>query len=543
MAGTIADELLIRIGVNLDELKAGLNQAINSVKNSARDLGAQANTFSKSAAAGQNAVSNSIANTAQNVQNATNKAKEGSRAFEQMTSKWGFAVKSMLRTVAAPIAGALTFGSVIKTYFSGVAQVAQMTGAYSQKLEEWRKKRALLARVNREDIELYKKGREALFKFQMSMANLSTTIMRAASPAIKWLLNGLSKLSDWIDRNEPNIVRFLKITSAIIATALIPNFLKLASAMMMNPITWILAALVGLIAVIDDLVVWLHGGNSALDSFWSQFGSREEVLEKIQNAIKWLTTTFKDMLNTFVDSIKDIIKWFSEFWTSSNGTSRVISTLKNAFKALGTVIEDIKVIWAELVAMFSDNGFLDDLKDAFDGTLTIVLSIFNGFFIALKGIFGLIKGILTGDWGSFNKACDEAVENAKKAFSGLWKAVKAVFNQIWEFTKDIFGKIANRIADALTPDFLKSSEKNREALKDYDPMSASGYSSQTALEAGTAASNVTNSKSVSSSSQRTTVNNIEINTNSEKVGRAVVDAAQESSSRDFGSDQSIYSDN
>lgn len=530
MAGTIADELLIKIGINLDDLKAGLNQAVNQIKNKAKDLGTQSEDISKGVASGQKAVSEGIKNTALNTERAIASAQKGSQAFGQMTSMWGGAITSMLRTIAAPLAGALSLGSVMKSYFGGVAQVAQMTGQYSQKMEEWQKKRALLARVNREDIELYKKGREATLKFQISMADLSTTIMRAASPAIKWLIEGLTNFANWIDRNQNNIVRFLQITAGVITTLLIPAFIKLAAAILMNPLTWIIGLIVGLIGVIDDLIVWLHGGESALDSFWEQFGSREEVLRKIQDGIQWLSDTFDELTNGLILGISTIVKWFSDFWSSADGTARVVDSLKNAFKALGTVFDDIKIIWNELVAMLSDNGFLDDLKDAFDNALTVILGAFNLFFAGIQAIFGLIKGVLTGDWDSFTKAADKAIEAVKDIFRGLWNVVKDVFNQIWEFTKDIFGKIASRIAEALTPDFLKSTEKNREALKGYDPMSASPPS---AYEAGTAASNVTNSSKYSRSDSRSTVNNITVNTNSKEVGRAIVQEAQESADHDY----------
>ena len=52
-----------------------------------------------------------------------------------MGAKWK-ATASMLHVpLIAPIAGFMSLGAVIKSYFSGVAQVAQLTGAYSQKME------------------------------------------------------------------------------------------------------------------------------------------------------------------------------------------------------------------------------------------------------------------------------------------------------------------------------------------------------------------------------------------------------------------------
>lgn len=374
---------------------------------------------------------------------------ELAKGADQVAGKAIGQMAGIARMVAAPLAGAMSIGSMIKSYFGGVAQVAQMTGAYSPKLDEWRKKRALLNRVTQEDIQLYKKSREAITKFQITMADLSAKIMRQTSPAVKFLAEMLTKVSDWVDAHSDDIVRFITIVASLIGTALIPRLTKMAAAMALNPITWIVAALIGLAAVIDDLIVWLEGGESALGDFWSMFGSREEVLEKIQKAIKWVTETLKELWEIIKTGIKAAITWLDEFWTACSGTDRVLDALREAFESVMQTMEDLGVIWDYLVELFKDNGYLDDLADAFDGTLTFITGLFRGFFAGLQAIFGLIKGLLTGDWGSFSAAVEKAIDAAKDAFEGLWKVVKAIFSQIWELAKDIFRMIGDSIKNAL----------------------------------------------------------------------------------------------
>ena len=356
---------------------------------------------------------------------------ELAKGADQVAGKAIGQMAGIARMVAAPLAGAMSIGSMIKSYFGGVAQVAQMTG------------------VTQEDIQLYKKSREAITKFQITMADLSAKIMRQTSPAVKFLAEMLTKVSDWVDAHSDDIVRFITIVASLIGTALIPRLMKMAAAMALNPITWIVAALIGLAAVIDDLIVWLEGGESALGDFWSMFGSREEVLEKIQKAIKWVTETLKELWESIKTGIKTAITWLDEFWTACSGTDRVLDALREAFESVMQTMEDLGVIWDYLVDLFKDNGYLDDLADAFDGTLTFITGLFRGFFAGLQAIFGLIKGLLTGDWGSFSAAVEKAIDAAKDAFEGLWKVVKAILSQIWELAKDIFRMIGDSIKNAL----------------------------------------------------------------------------------------------
>lgn len=388
----------------------------------------------------------SLQKSKENIQKTSSELAKGA---DQVAGKAIGQIAGIARMVAAPLAGAMSIGSMIKSYFGGVAQVAQMTGAYSPQLDEWRKKRALLNRVTAEDIQLYKKSREALTKFQITLADISAKVMRQASPAFKYFVEKLEKVSEWMDAHSDDIVRFITVLAGVIATALTPALLKMAAALLFNPITWIVAALVGLAMVIDDLIVWLQGGESALDSFWSQFGSREQVLAKIQAAIKLTVATLESMWESLKAGVKAAVDWFGEFWSSCNGTERVINTLKDVFHSVVQTVKDVIAIWDALVDSMKKTGFLDDLANAFDGALSFILGAFKLFFSALQAIFGLIKGLLTGDWGSFKEAVSKAVESAEEAFSGLLKIIGSVLNQLWELSKEIFGRIGSSLTGVI----------------------------------------------------------------------------------------------
>lgn len=388
----------------------------------------------------------SLQKSKENIQKTSSELAKGA---DQVAGKAIGQIAGIARMVAAPLAGAMSIGSMIKSYFGGVAQVAQMTGAYSPKLDEWRKKRALLNRVTAEDIQLYKKSREALTKFQITLADISAKVMRQASPAFKYFVEKLEKVSEWMDAHSDDIVRFITVLAGVIATALTPAILKMAAALLLNPITWIVAALVGLALVIDDLIVWLQGGESALDAFWSQFGSREQVLAKIQAAIKLTVATLESMWESLKAGVKAAVDWFGEFWSSCNGTERVINTLKDVFHSVVQTVKDVIAIWDALVDSMKKTGFLDDLANAFDGALSFILGAFKLFFSALQAIFGLIKGLLTGDWGSFKEAVSKAVESAEEAFSGLLKIIGSVLNQLWELSKEIFGRIGSSLTGVI----------------------------------------------------------------------------------------------
>lgn len=258
---TVGETLFIALGLDASSAVESLKQFQNNLQNTSNTA---VNSAQKLENDTKNALQN-VDNSTKNINNTLLKAEEQTKkagsSFETMTSKWGGALKGLFTSILAPIAGAMTAGAVLKGYFSDVAQVAQMTGAYSSKMEEWRKKRNMLARVNKEDIELYKKIREGMFKFNEAMANVSATIMRSISPAIKFLVGLLDKFSNWLNANQNNIVRFIKILAVTISVALIPSLIRMGKALLMNPLTWIIATLGVLVLIIDDLVTYIHGGD------------------------------------------------------------------------------------------------------------------------------------------------------------------------------------------------------------------------------------------------------------------------------------------
>ena len=188
----------------------------------------------------------------------------------------------------------------------------------------------MLARVNREDIELYRKGREALTRFNIVMADLSTGIMRSQMPAMNFLIELLNKFTDWIDRNQPNIIRFLQVVSGVITAYLIPSFIKLGIAMATNPLTWMIAAIGVLVLVIDDLVTYIHGGESAFAGLWGIVGNG-------QTWLKIINFVFGDLLGMLKQLAPALIAFGSAFVIIKTGTA-IVTGITTAFKALQVLL-------------------------------------------------------------------------------------------------------------------------------------------------------------------------------------------------------------
>lgn len=248
-------------------------------------------------------------------------------------------VKSMAMRWAGPIAGAFSISKMFQSYVQSVSWVAKVTGAYFQKYEDYRYKMAMLSRVTREDIQLYRQYREGLMRFNIAMGDLSMKIVREFYPAFRIALDLLNKFSTWVSGNHDNIIRFLKVTAAVIGTVLIPTILRLTAALLANPLTWFIALLLAVILVIDDFVTYVQGGKSELEELWRAFGTPEELRAK-----------FKDIIE-FLEGAKDIGPLLGTIAAITGGILAMggaVLTVAKAFKGLKSVIKGISLAFTLL---------------------------------------------------------------------------------------------------------------------------------------------------------------------------------------------------
>ena len=248
-------------------------------------------------------------------------------------------VKSMAMRWAGPIAGAFSISKMFSSYVQSVSWVAKVTGAYFQKYEDYRYKMAMLSRVTREDIQLYRQYREGLMRFNIAMGDLSMKIVREFYPAFRIALDLLNKFSTWVSGNHENIIRFLKVTAAVIGTVLIPTILRLTATLLANPLTWFIALLLAVILVIDDFVTYVQGGKSELEELWRAFGTPEELRAK-----------FKDIIE-FLKGAKDIGPLLGTIAAITGGILAMggaVLTVAKAFKGLKSVIKGISLAFTLL---------------------------------------------------------------------------------------------------------------------------------------------------------------------------------------------------
>lgn len=376
--------------------------------------------------------------------------------LDELKHKAGDVARSIAMQIAGPLLAAFSVGKMVQGYISDVAEVAEQTGAYNKKLEEERLKKAQLQRVTKEDIELYKRGREAFVKFQIAMSDFSAKLMRTLMPFVKDLFDKLNQFTDWISHNSNNIIRFLTILASTITLALIPAVAKFTAALLKNPLAWVALLVVALALAIDDLVVYLKGGRSEFDAFWKWLGLTKGDTETLTKAINWLKTSGVDLLKTIgkvtaafvaMRAIASVLMVIQKAWNAlsllilANPIILAIGLLIVAgwmlYKNWDGVCEGIEArletltnAWQKAVDWTAD--FFQSIDDGAHALVNDAGEVWDKLVNRVSHAFGLIAGILS----AFRAAVSEKMAAAGNAIGAAFAAVSDFVSGTWQGMKD-----------------------------------------------------------------------------------------------------------
>ena len=377
---TITDKILIALGIDARGMQTGADEAGDQIDR---------------------------------VEKKVDEAKEKLKGIGQSVDDFGKKAGQVLFQFVAPVLAAVSVGKMIGGYFSDVAAVAEATGAYNKTLEETRLKKAQLQRISKDDIEFYKKSREALVKFNIAMGDFAAAAMRSVMPAMEKMIGWLGKVTDWVSRNPDNIIRFMRVLGAVVGTVLIPVFVRWAAVLLANPIAWVVGMVLALALAIDDLVVYLKGGRSSLDSLWKAMGFVKGDTAALAKMIAWLKDTGLSLAKAL----------------------GVLLTAFTAFKVVTSIINGVKIAWTAFTA-----------------------SVWANPLVLALGLVALAAWMLYKNWDDVcegAKALGEDVADffvswgrgIADGFSALSDDIASAWDAVTDFFADLIGQGANTLSD------------------------------------------------------------------------------------------------
>ena len=203
--------------------------------------------------------------------------------------------------------------------------------------------------MTKDDADLTANWNDRTADFNQVMMKFSSIIFRMVLPAMTKFIEVVNNAVKFLIKHEKFVQAFFIGLATVITAILIPALAKLAAAWLANPMTLtimaIVAALAALALVIEDLVVWAEGGESALSDLWEAiFGSPEEaqqlwadIKQGFSDLVAFLTPIFQWIKDEFIGAFKAVWPYVVRFVRDSK---ELILGLKNVFSDLANYIID-----------------------------------------------------------------------------------------------------------------------------------------------------------------------------------------------------------
>lgn len=289
----------------------------------------------------------------------------------------------------------------------------------------------------KEDAEIASKAKFAFLTLGKSFEAATMPIARTIVPAITWLAERFTSVAKLVRENSQSIQISLGLVAAVITARFIPSLYAMGAAGLkaMLPFAPLIALVAGLALVIDDLVAYINGGDSALAGLWSQFGTGEEILAFFKSTWEGLLAGL-EKLRPLIPMIGRVGVAFLAFVGAKAAVGGVIS----AVSGLGTAMSALRVVlsanplgllvgaaaaiivyWDEIVAGAQRVG--DVVSSAFSQAAQAVQGVWEGVFNWFKEKFQWLMDAWNGLSDLPGKIGDAVTDTA----SGAWESVKSFF--------------------------------------------------------------------------------------------------------------------
>lgn len=239
---------------------------------------------------------------------------------------------------------------------------------------------------------------------------------------------------------------------------LIASVWSFTSALLANPITWIVIGIVGLVAALVLLYnkcEWFRNlVNKAIDFIKAKLGAAFQFIQKIWGNIKASLAPVVDAVKNAFTAAWELIQviwdrvglYFMGIWNAvKSAFSAVVSVLGGVFRSAWAIIKAVwsvavnyfKLIWTGIKAVFSVvaaviGGFFRTAWAVVQAIWNVAVAFFQAIFDGIAGVFSFVKAVLSGDFAG-----------AWEAIKGIWSTVTGFFGTVWENIKGVFSAVAS----------------------------------------------------------------------------------------------------
>lgn len=245
------------------------------------------------------------------------------------------------------------------------------------------------------------------------------------------LLPVLTAVTDWLNEN-PAVLNIVAAALGVLTLAFIGLTVAtwaMNTALLANPITWIILAIVALIAAIVLLVMNWDTVVAWISTVWSGFISW--ITEVIDGFIGWWNGVWEGFASWIGGVWEGFVSWISSVWSGFVGW-------------LMGIVNGVASWWNGLWA-----GIGSFFQSAWNGIVQWAVSFIIGFINTWRGVWNGLIGFFSGLWSGIGSAIQSAWSGILSFFGGIPNTILGFFSGIgswlWNAGRDLINGLLNGI--------------------------------------------------------------------------------------------------
>lgn len=206
-----------------------------------------------------------------------------------------------------------------------------------QALDDLIKRQKDLGYFTKEDTVIAAKFNDSITELSRSFRFVFLPILRFAAPTLTQFALALTDVFAYMQKHGDILTMALYAIVAVVTGLLLPSLWSLFTAILANPITWVIMLIAAFLLVLEDLWVYANGGKSAFEDLWEMLGTGDEVLATLQTAWDYL----KQAAQIAWEILKQILLFaLMGFYKIVTAMALLVTAGGAAFKAIAGFIND-----------------------------------------------------------------------------------------------------------------------------------------------------------------------------------------------------------